>query len=113
MMTIVGNALLGGHGQAFMILEAITVFLALVGTTLACMNTGARVTFAMGRDKEVPEHFGILHGENLTPYRAIWTLAAISAAFGAYAALFFAGGGRPPMTKQSPPFHITYGTRPE
>jgi len=35
MMTIVGNALLGGHGQAFMILEAITVFLALVGTTLA------------------------------------------------------------------------------
>jgi len=63
MMTIIGNALLGGgHGQAFMILEAITVFLALIGTTLACMNTGARVTFAMGRDQEVPEHFGILHG---------------------------------------------------
>jgi basic amino acid/polyamine antiporter, APA family len=99
MMTIIGNALLGGHGQAFMILEAITVFLALIGTTLACINTGARVTFAMGRDKEVPEHFGILHGEKLTPYRTIWTLAAISAALGAYAALYFFGGGSAPDDK--------------
>ena len=82
MMTIIGNTLLGGHGQAFMVIEAITVFLALIGTTLACMNTGARVTYAMGRDKEVPEHFGILHGENLTPHRTIWTLAVISAVFG-------------------------------
>jgi amino acid transporter len=44
----------GGHGQAFMVMEAFTVFLALIGTTLACMNTGARVTYAMGRDKEGP-----------------------------------------------------------
>jgi len=55
------------------------VFLALIGTTLSCMATGARVTYAMGRDREVPEHFGMLHGEKLTPHRAIWTLAAISA----------------------------------
>ncbi len=99
MMTIIGNALLGGHGQAFMILEAITVFLALIGTTLACMNTGARVTYAMGRDKEVPEHFGILHGERLTPHRTIWTLAFISALFGAYAALYFFAGGSAPDDK--------------
>ena len=46
------------------------------------MNTGARVTYAMGRDEEVPEHFGMLHGEKLTPHRAIWTLAAISAVIG-------------------------------
>ena len=26
----------------------------LIGTTLSCMNTGARVTYAMGRDEEVP-----------------------------------------------------------
>jgi amino acid transporter len=56
--------------------------LALIGTTLSCMNTGARVTYAMGKDEEVPEHFGILHSENLTPHRAIWTLAAISAVIG-------------------------------
>ena len=99
MMTIIGNALLGGHGQAFMMVEAITVFLALIGTTLSCINTGARVTFAMGRDEEVPEHFGMLHGENLTPHRAIWTLATISAVFGAYAALYFFAGAAAPDDK--------------
>src|SRR5271167_2923485 len=96
MLVILGNALLGGHGEAFMLLEALTVFLALIGTTLSCINTGARVTYAMGRDEEVPEHFGLLHGDNLTPHRAIWTLAGISAVFGAIAALaFFTGGSAP------------------
>jgi basic amino acid/polyamine antiporter, APA family len=99
MMTIIGNALLGGHGQAFMMVEAITVFLALIGTTLSCINTGARVTYAMGRDDEVPEHFGILHGDNLTPHRSIWTLAVISAVLGAYAALYFFAGGSAPDDK--------------
>jgi amino acid transporter len=99
MMVIVGTALLGGHGQAFMLLEALTVFLALIGTTLSCINTGARVTYAMGRDEEVPEHFGILHGENLTPHRAIWVLATISAVLGAYGALFYFGGGSAPDDK--------------
>ena len=63
MMRLIGNALLGGRGNAFMLIEAATVFIALVGTTLACINTGARVTYAMGRDKEVPEHFRCLHGD--------------------------------------------------
>ena len=99
MMTIIGNAMMGGHGQAFMMIEALTVFLALIGTTLSCINTGARVTFAMGRDEEVPEHFGILHGENLTPHRTIWTLAVISALLGGYAALYFFAGGSAPDDK--------------
>ncbi|HEY9156486.1 APC family permease [Candidatus Binatus sp.] len=99
MMTIIGNALLGGHGQAFMLMEALTVFLALIGTTLSCINTGARVTYAMGRDEEVPEHFGLLHGKNLTPHRAIWVLATISAILGAYAALFYFAGGSAPDDK--------------
>jgi len=99
MMVILGNSLLGGHGQAFMLIEAFTVFLALIGTTLSCINTGARVTYAMGRDEEVPEHFGLLHGENLTPHRAIWTLATISAVLGAYAALYFFAGAAAPDDK--------------
>jgi amino acid transporter len=99
MMVIVGNALLGGHGQAFMLVEALTVFLALIGTTLSCINTGARVTYAMGRDEEVPEHFGLLHGDNLTPHRAIWTLATISAVLGAFGALLFFTGGSAPDDK--------------
>ena len=74
MMIIVGDALLGqGHGKYFMLAEAVTVFLALIGTTLSCMNTGARVTYAMGRDDEAPEHFGILHAGSLTPRKALWT----------------------------------------
>lgn len=99
MMVLVGNALLGGHGQAFMLIEAFTVFLALIGTTLSCINTGARVTYAMGRDEEVPEHFGLLHGDNLTPHRAIWVLATITAVLGAYAALYFFAGGSAPDDK--------------
>ena len=68
MMIIVGDSLFGvGRGRIFMLVEASTVFLALIGTTLSCMNTGARVTYAMGKDREVPEHFGLLHGDNLTP----------------------------------------------
>jgi amino acid transporter len=83
MMIVVGNAILGpGNGRTFMLIEAFTVFLAIIGTTLSCMNTGARVTYAMGKDEEVPEHFGLLHSESLTPHRAIWTLAAISAVVG-------------------------------
>src|SRR5579885_1075483 len=86
MMIMVGDALLGpGRGRIFMLCEAFTVFLALIGTTLSCMNTGARVTYAMGKDREVPEHFGLLHGKNLTPHRAIWTLAGISALVGCIA----------------------------
>jgi basic amino acid/polyamine antiporter, APA family len=83
LMITVGDALFGpGRGRYFMLAEAITVFLALIGTTLACINTGARVTYAMGKDQEVPEHFGMLHGKKLTPHRAIWTLAGISAVIG-------------------------------
>jgi amino acid transporter len=97
MMIIVGDALLGqGHGRYFMLAEAVTVFLALIGTTLSCMNTGARVTYAMGKDQEVPEHFGLLHDESLSPRRAIWTLAAISAVIGCVAvSLAFGDAGAP------------------
>ena len=97
MMIIVGDALLGqGHGKYFMLAEAFTVFLALIGTTLSCMNTGARVTYAMGKDAEVPEHFGFLHAESLTPRRAIWTLAVISAVIGVVAvSVAFGDAGAP------------------
>jgi len=100
MMVIVGDALLGpGNGRTFMLIEAVTVFLALIGTTLSCMNTAARVTYAMGKDEEVPEHFGMLHSENLTPHRAIWTLAVISAIVGCIAVMMaFGDGGAPKDT---------------
>ena len=97
MMVLVGDALFGpGRGRIFMLCEAFTVFLALIGTTLSCMNTGARVTYAMGKDREVPEHFGLLHSKKLTPYRAIWTLAGISAVVGCVAVVMaFGDAGAP------------------
>jgi amino acid transporter len=97
MMIMVGDALLGqGHGKYFMLAEAVTVFLALIGTTLSCMNTGARVTYAMGKDDEAPEHFGLLHAKSLSPRRAIWTLAAISAVIGVVGvSLYFCDGSAP------------------
>jgi len=97
MMIIVGDNLLGhGNGKFFMLAEAFTVFLALIGTTLSCMNTGARVTYAMGKDDEAPEHFGMLHAESLSPRKAIWTLATISAVIGVIAvSLVFGDAGAP------------------
>ena len=95
MMQIVGTWVFGSPqaGWWFMMIQAVTVFLALIGTTLACMNTGARVTFAMGRDDELAGALGVLHTKNLTPHVAVWLLAAISAIIGIFGvALYFCGG---------------------
>jgi APA family basic amino acid/polyamine antiporter len=97
MMIMVGDALFGpGRGRIFMLCEALTVLLALIGTTLSCVNTGARVTYAMGRDQEAPENFGLLHSRNLTPYRAIWALAIISAVVGCLTVGVYFGDGAAP-----------------
>jgi len=97
MMVIVGTWLFGSYaaGKAFMLVQAFTVFLALIGTTLSCLSTGARVTYAMGRDEEVPSHFGLLHGRTLSPHRAIWTLAIISAIIGCFTVAVYLGGTTP------------------
>jgi amino acid transporter len=97
MMVIVGSWLFGSYrlGRAFMLVQAFTVFLALVGTTLACLNTGARVTYAMGRDDEVPAHFGLVHGKTLSPHRSIWTLAVISIFVGIVTVSVYLGGSVP------------------
>jgi amino acid transporter len=79
-----------------MLAEAVTVFLALIGTTLACMNTGARVTYAMGKDDEAPEHFGMLHSKTLTPHRAVRTLSFITAIIGVLAISICFGDGSAP-----------------
>ena len=98
MMMIVGTWAFGSAsaGKAFMIVEALTVFLALIGTTLSCLNTGARVTYAMGRDEEVPSHFGLVHGKTLSPHRAVWTLAIISIFIGIATVWLFILGGTTP-----------------
>ena len=94
MMVLVGTWMFGSYaaGKAFMLIQAFTVFLALIGTTLSCMNTGARVTYAMGRDEEVPTQFGLLHGRTLSPHRAVWFLAGISIVIGILTTMIYLGG---------------------
>ncbi len=87
MMRIIGDQMLGGTGLVLVLIMAATVVLALIGTTLACLNTGVRITYSMGQDKEVPSALGILHGRFLTPHYGIWLLVLVSAAFGAYGVL--------------------------
>jgi APA family basic amino acid/polyamine antiporter len=97
LMLITGTWLFGSAaaGKAFMLVQAFTVFLALIGTTLACLNTGARVTYAMGRDQEVGAHFGLLHDKNLTPHKTIWTLGILSIFIGMITVTTYLGGTTP------------------
>lgn len=69
-------------GITFATLVAITVVLALVGSILSAMNTGVRITYVMGRDKEMPGLLGFLHGKYATPHWGV--LVVVSALFGAY-----------------------------
>jgi amino acid transporter len=111
MMVMVGTWLFGSPaaGRAFMLVQAATVFLALIGTTLSCLSTGARVTYAMGRDDEVPSHFGLLHGKRLTPHRAIWTLAILSAVIGIATVSLYLGGTTPAALEAKYAGSIWYG----
>jgi basic amino acid/polyamine antiporter, APA family len=86
MIKTIGEQHIGHTGQTLAVVVAFTVLLALIGTTLACLNTGVRVTYSMSKDKEMPSLLGFLHGKYATPHTAIIVLTLISAAVGAYAA---------------------------
>jgi len=87
MCKILGDVLIGNMGFLLMILVAITVAIAVIGTTLACMNTGVRVTYAMGKDKQVPSFLGVLHSKYATPHTAVWAMATASAIIGGFGVL--------------------------
>jgi basic amino acid/polyamine antiporter, APA family len=74
----IGNAFLHGNGFAFMLVIAFTVAIALLGTTLAAMNTGVRISFAMAQDAEMPEIMGLLHEKYTTPYVGLWIMVVVS-----------------------------------
>jgi amino acid transporter len=84
MLKTVGDKMLGSTGTTISLIVAATVMLALIGTTLACLNTGVRVTYAMAKDKEMPGILGLLHGKYATPHGGVWVLTAVSAALGIY-----------------------------
>ncbi len=82
MVKLMGDALLGGNGFALMIILSITVVFAILGTTLAALNTAVRISFAMAQDKEMPDVMGLLHGKYATPHMGIWIMVAVSAVIG-------------------------------
>ena len=87
MVRFIGDKMLGGTGFELTLILAVTVLIALIGTTLACLNTGVRITYVMGRDKEVPGILGLLHFRHATPHYGVIALAIVSAILGGYAVL--------------------------
>lgn len=85
----IGDALLDGNGFALMIILAVSVAIAILGTTLAAMNTAVRVSFAMAQDEEMPEIMGLLPGKYATPYVGVIAMVIVSAVIGS---LGVAGG---------------------
>ena len=70
-----------------MIIVAGAVAAAILGTTLACLNTGVRVTYAISRDTEVPQPLGKLNPRYGTPAIGVWVLTIVSALIGAFGVL--------------------------
>jgi amino acid transporter len=82
-----GDSLATDNGFALMIILAFSVAIALLGTTLASMNTGVRISFAMAQDSEMPEIMGLLSGRYATPYMGIILMIIISALIGSIGVL--------------------------
>jgi amino acid transporter len=78
MCVAIGNNVLPGLGFGLMITIALTVVIAVIGTTLACINTAVRVTNGMADDRELPEFLAFLHTENKTPHTTIGVIVAVS-----------------------------------
>ncbi len=87
MVRNLGDAMLSGIGFPLLLAIALTVAIAVFGTTLACMNTGVRLTYAMGKDEEVPAILGLLHGRFATPHFAVVVMAIVSAVIGGFGVL--------------------------
>jgi APA family basic amino acid/polyamine antiporter len=78
----IGNVFLGGNGFAFMLVIAASVAIAILGTTLAAMNTAVRISFAMAQDSEMPDIMGLLHEKYATPFMGIVIMVIISGIIG-------------------------------
>ena len=78
----IGNAFLHANGFAFMLVIAATVAIAIVGTTLAAMNTGVRISFAMAQDREMPDLMGLLHDKYATPFMGVVIMIIVSGVIG-------------------------------
>jgi amino acid transporter len=75
---LIGNNVLPGIGFGLMITMAVTVVIAIIGTTLSCMNTAIRVSAGMAGGRELPKMMGFIHQKFSTPHVAIGAMVIIS-----------------------------------
>lgn len=83
MARLIGDHLLGGIGFGLMITMAVTVAIAIIGTTLSCMNTAMRISCGMAADRELPEMLGFMHERFSTPHVALGTLIVVTSVIAA------------------------------
>ncbi len=75
---LIGDNLLGGIGFGLMITMAITVGIAIIGTTLSCMNTAMRISAGMADDRELPTMMGFIHRKFGTPHLSLIVLILVT-----------------------------------
>lgn len=80
---LIGDNLLGGIGFGLMITIAITVAIAIIGTTLSCMNTAMRISAGMAEDRELPSMMGFIHRRFGTPHMSLVILILITSVIAA------------------------------
>jgi amino acid transporter len=80
---LIGDSIVPGLGFGLMITMAVTVAIALVGTTLSCMNTAMRITCGMAEDRELPALTSFIHDRNGTPHIALGFLILVTIAIAA------------------------------
>jgi amino acid transporter len=80
---LIGDNLLHGIGFGLMITMAVTVAIAIIGTTLSCMNTAMRVTCGMAEDRELPSMLSFMHLGFSTPHVALAVLIIVTSVIAA------------------------------
>jgi amino acid transporter len=75
---LIGDNLLHGIGFGLMITMAVTVAIAIIGTTLSCMNTAMRISAGMAADRELPSMMGFIHTRFSTPHIALGALILVT-----------------------------------
>ena len=82
MVKLLGDSVIPGIGFGLMITMAVTVAIAVVGTTLSAMNTAMRITAGMADDRELPAGLSFIHPSFRTPHIALVALVTAVSAIG-------------------------------
>jgi amino acid transporter len=74
LVKLLGDSIVPGIGFGLMITMAVTVAIAIIGTTLSAMNTAMRITAGMADDRELPSGLSFIHPDFRTPHMALVAL---------------------------------------